>query len=90
MNNRDIIVRIIQPADKPQAPKFEHQTKHHENKQHVRHHKIANRAGLASIALFAAVVAVSFFRSGFSVNDVLVIVSIPLAMGIVTSYAIFN
>jgi predicted phage tail protein len=93
MNSRDVVVRIIQPLDKPQPQRvaslpvagFPVNGSKEENIFHL----VLNGAVLAGIAMLAVFLGVSFFHLGVSFNDIMVIVGLPMALGIVTSYAIF-
>ena len=93
MNSRDIVVRIVQsheqpclPAGKAQLPKREALSPGKEKKliQYT-----LNGLGLAAIAVLLVFFGVSFFHLGLSLNDCLIIVGIPMALGVITSYAIF-
>ncbi len=88
MNSHEVVVRIIQPADKPQPKRPDRlpELVFQPAKNHF--HTIINGLVLSVIALVVVGLGVSYFNLGFSFNDVLVIVGIPMTLGIVTSYAI--
>ncbi len=88
MNSHEVVVRIIQPAEKPQ-PKLQDRLPEivfHPEKNLF--HSLINGLMLSMIGLLVVCLGVSYFNLGFSLNDVLVIVGIPMTLGIVTSYAI--
>jgi len=87
MNNREVIVRIVTPSEQPHLPKVESIPLPRENKNSLQ--KIINGAALTAIAVIGIFLAVGYFNLGLSLRDILVIVGIPLALGIITSYAIF-
>ena len=87
MNNRDIVVRIVQPADKP-APEIKPSRPAFPGKKERKPlQKFLNGLGLAAILACGGFFALGFFNFGFSLNDVIVIIGIPLAVGLITSYA---
>ncbi|OGB89582.1 hypothetical protein A2625_00085 [candidate division WOR-1 bacterium RIFCSPHIGHO2_01_FULL_53_15] len=59
------------------------------NSRDVIFHQVLNGAVLAAIAMLAVFLGVSYFNLGISFQDIMIIVGIPMALGIVTSYAIF-
>ncbi len=88
MNSHDVVVRIIQPAEQAHPQKKDRLPEliFQPAKNHF--HTIVNGLVLSMIALLVVCLGVSYFNLGFSFNDVLVIVGIPMSLGIVTSYAI--
>ena len=88
MKTRDVVVRIIQPAEQPK-PAQKASAPIAENKREKLLHRAANILGLAGIFALAIFVIVNFFHLGISANDLAIIVGIPLSLGIVTSYAVF-
>lgn len=89
MNTREIVVRIIQPAEQPQPPKIKANPVVPEKKEKNLFQAVINGIALAAIAALGVYLMVSFFNLGFSFRDILILVGIPLTVGIVTSYAIF-
>lgn len=95
MNNSELVVRIIQPApiesgqQKHLMKKADGPAAAPEKKQKNWLHLSVNVLALASIAALGVYFAVSFFHFGFSFQDIAILVGIPLAVGIVTTYAIF-
>lgn len=89
MHNRDIVVRIVQPADKAQPQKRASVPflPPADTNGDLFHH-IFNSVGLAAIAALGIYLAFSFFGLGIAWKEVLIIVGIPLTLGLVTSYAI--
>lgn len=88
MNNRDVIVRIVQPADKPQPKMPPVLGALPENKRDIFHHRLANVFGIIGIFAAGAFLTVSFFHLGINLHEVMVMVGIPLSVGLVTSYAV--
>ncbi len=89
MNNHELVVRIIQPAEQPQPPKVEYAPLPQEKKSKNLLQILLNGLGLAAIGALGMYLAVSFFNLGFSFNDVLILVGIPLGIGVIATYAIF-
>lgn len=89
MNNHELVVRIIQPAEQAQPQKKERAPAVPEKKRKNLFQVIVNGVGIAAIAALGIFLAFSFFNIGFSFKDVLILIGIPLAVGIVASYAIF-
>lgn len=87
MNTKEIVVRIIQPAEQPKPRLAEFMpTDFEEEKNPLQ--TIINAAGLAAIAGLGLYFGVSFFHLGFSFNDVLIILGIPVAVGAIVSYVV--
>jgi hypothetical protein len=89
MNNHELVVRIIQPAEQPQPQKKECASAAPKKKEKGLFQAIVNGMGIAAIAALGIFLAFSFFNVGFSFKDVLILIGIPLAVGVVASYAIF-
>jgi len=88
MSSREMVVRIIQPAEKPEPPKKGVAAIPPEKKEKSWFQMLLNGVGMAVIAAIGIYFVVSFFNFGFTLRDILIIVGVPLAVGIVTSYAI--
>jgi hypothetical protein len=88
MNNRELVVRIIQPAEQPK-PRPAEPAAPAEQPERKWLPRIMNALAVAAIAAVGAYLAVSFFHLGFSFNDILILVGMPLAIGLITTYAIF-
>lgn len=86
MNSKEIVVRIIQPADKAQPPRrpVALQAKPADNL----FHNIFNAVALTAIAALGFYLIVIFCQQGISLNDIFVMVGLPLSLGLVTSYAL--
>lgn len=89
MKNHELVVRIIQPAEQPQPQKREYAPVVLEKKKRNLFQVVINGMGIAAIAALGVFLAFSFFNVGFSFKDILIIISIPLLLGIIASYAIF-
>jgi hypothetical protein len=89
MNSHDVVVRIIQPQEQPQPPKHKGQLELPFKPEKNYFHAALNGLVLSAIALVAVCLGVSYFHLGFSFNDIMVMIGIPMTLGIVTSYAIF-
>jgi hypothetical protein len=89
MNNRELVVRIIQPTEQPQPPKVDYGPVPQEKKPKSLMQVLMNGLGLAAIGALGIYFAVSFFNLGFSFNDVLILIGIPVVLGVIASYAIF-
>jgi hypothetical protein len=89
MNQRDIVVRIIQPADKAQPQKRESVPflPPADTNKDLFHH-ILNSVGLAAIAALGIYLAFSFFGLGIAWKEVCIIVGIPLTLGLITGYVL--
>jgi len=88
MNSHEVVVRIIQPAEKPQPKLQDRLPEIVFQPEKNLFHSIINGLVLSVLALLVVCLGVGYFNLGFSLNDVLVIVGIPMTLGIVTSYAI--
>ena len=86
MNSKDIVVRIIQPADKAQPPKRPEASEFKPAGNCF--HLVFDAAALTVIAALGFYLIVSFCSQGISLNDVLIMAGLPLALGLVTSYAL--
>ena len=89
MKSRDVVVRIIQPAEQPQPPKRASITTAFIKEERKLVRALTHGAGLTIIGSLAIFLAFGFFNIGFAVKEICFMVGIPLALGIVTSYAIF-
>ena len=95
MNNRELVVRIIQPApiesgqQKHLLKKAAEPAPAPEKKRKKWLQLSVNGLVLAGIAALGIYVAISFFNFGYSFQDIMILVGIPLAVGLVTTYAIF-
>jgi len=89
MNNRELVVRIVQPSEQPHLPPREAAPVRPVDRRDRTIQMLMNGLGLMGITALGILFAVLFFNSGLSVNDVLVVISLPVAVGIVASYAIF-
>jgi hypothetical protein len=94
MHNRELVVRIIQPAPIESGQQKHLQKKAAEPAVPEKKKKnwfqiVINGLALTLIAALGVYFAISFFHFGFSFKDIMVLVGIPLAVGIVTTYAIF-
>lgn len=88
MNVKDVVVRIVQPAEKPHITAVKTQPIIvEENKNPIQ--SIVNSLGIAVIAGLALYLGFSFFHIGVNVNDIVVILGIPMAVGLVASYVVF-
>jgi len=83
------VVRLIQPADKPQPASRALEPQPGETMNAKIAHYILNGITLAAIASVCLFIGVNYFHLGFSVNDLMVMMGLPLAVGALTSYAIF-
>lgn len=88
MNSHEVVVRIVQAAEKPQPKPQDRLPEIVFQPEKNLFHSIINGLVLSVIALLVICLGVSYFNLGLSVNDVLVIVGLPVTLGIVTSYAI--
>lgn len=88
MVSRDLIVRIVKPAEQPQPPKRETTPILPRGKEKNTFHNILRGVGLAGIAALGIFLAVSFFNLGTALKDILILVGIPLAIGAAAGYAI--
>jgi len=88
MNSHEVVVRIIQPAEKPQPKRLDRFPELVFQPEKNLFHSLINGLVLSLIALLVICLGVGYFNLGFSLNDVLVIVGFPMTLGIVTSYAI--
>ena len=50
--------------------------------------KVFGMLGWSLVAMLVVYFSISFFNLGFSVNDIFVIVGLPLSVGLVASYVI--
>ncbi len=89
MNNRDVIVRIVMPAEKPQPPKQESVALLPDAEGDNLYQKILNALGAAAVAALAVFLVISFFNLGTTVKDILILVSIPVTVGLIARYVIF-
>jgi hypothetical protein len=88
MNNRELVVRIIQPAEKPEPPKRP-ETPVPAEQPVRRRPNLLLTIGLACLAGLGIMVACGFSSFAFPVRDIVIVLGIPLAVGIVATYAIF-
>lgn len=88
MNKREIVVRIIQPAEKPRPRKIELMPSLPEKDENFYPRNIFRILGFTAISALGIVLALNFFNFGSSLNDVMIIIGIPLLVGILTSYVI--
>ncbi|MDD4178440.1 MAG: hypothetical protein PHH14_00100 [Candidatus Margulisbacteria bacterium] len=87
MNSRDVVVRIIQPAEQAKPQKIEYSPQPAKQEKNLSQ-AIINGLGLAAIALLGLYLVISFFNLGISINDLVVMVGLPLSVGLVASYAV--
>jgi hypothetical protein len=86
MNSRDIVVRIIQPADKAQPPKRQAAAELAPVKNYFQ--LVFNAVALSAMAALGLYFIISFFHLGISLKDIVVMVGLPLSLGVFTSYAL--
>lgn len=97
MNNRELVVRIIQPAEQPHLPKaksvpvFSEGNNCCQGKEKGKNlfQSILSGVGVAAIVALGIFFVVSFFNLGFSFREIAILVGIPLVVGLVASYVIF-
>jgi hypothetical protein len=88
MNTRDVVVRIIQPADQPQPKKVELADAPREKPAHKALRLAGNIITIALLCALGTFAACGLIAFGLAVRDVAVLVGIPLTVGLVTTYAI--
>ncbi|MFA5892588.1 MAG: hypothetical protein WC903_01275 [Candidatus Margulisiibacteriota bacterium] len=86
MNSKDVVVRIIQPADKAQPPKRQAPVELPPAKNHFQ--LVLNAVALAAIAALGLYFIISFFHLGIGLKDIVVMVGLPLSLAVFTSYAL--
>jgi hypothetical protein len=84
IKDRDIVVRIVQPAEKPEPPKREYVSQSLPTQKT----DMMKICGLGALALFGFCLALGLLGIGFALKDIIMIVSLPLLVGIVTNYII--
>ena len=89
MNSREVVVRIIQPLEQPAPPKPVQRPNAPKKTEKNLFQIILNTLGLAAIAALGIFLVVSFFNLGVSLKDIVILVSIPLTVSLVASYAVF-
>jgi hypothetical protein len=90
MNTRDVIVRIVMPAEKPQPPQRESVIlPQSEEEEENLYQKVLNILGMAAIAALGGFLVISFFNLGSTVKDILILISIPVTVGLIARYVIF-
>jgi hypothetical protein len=89
MNNRDLVVRIVQPSEQPYLAPREAAPARAESRRAKMMRRLTSGLGVLGITAFGVLFAVLFFNSGFAVRDILVVISLPVVVGVVASYAIF-
>lgn len=88
MNSRDVVVRIIQPAEQPKAQPIEHAPAAAAKPKHDLRQLALNALAVMVIAALGGYCAFGLFNMGIALREVLVLVGIPLTVGLVTTYAI--
>jgi ACR3 family arsenite efflux pump ArsB len=89
MNTRDVIVRIVMPAEKPQPPQRESVILPQSEEEENLYQKVLNILGMAAIAALGVFLVISFFNLGSTVKDILILISIPVTVGLIARYVIF-
>ena len=89
MNTRDVVVRIVQPVEQAQpVKKLEMGALPVEIEKNF-FIDLMHGLGLAAMVGLGLYLTVGFFNLGFGFKEIMVIVGLPAAVGLVTSYAIF-
>ena len=86
MNSHDVVVRIIQPADKAQPPKRPAAVEFQPVKNCF--HLVFNSVALPVIAALGLYFIISFFHLGIGPKEIAVMVGLPLSLAVFTSYAL--
>ena len=88
MNSHDVVVRIVQPLDQPNPRRSETTLSAFKPEKNI-FHSVVNGCVLSAIGLLVIFLGISYFHLGVSLNEILIMIGIPMTLGIVTSYAIF-
>jgi len=86
MENREMIVRIVKPLEKPYLPLQEPKPLPAKPKNRI--HSLPNTLVLIAIALLTLLLSTSLFKFGISGNEIAVLIGIPLAFGVFTRFVI--
>jgi hypothetical protein len=88
MNRKELVVRIIQPAEHPQPPRISVQEPPivEEGVELTFFSRLARRLGMVGLTSLLIITGFILFAIGFNFRDVLILVSVPLAVGAVTGY----
>jgi hypothetical protein len=88
MNNRETIVRIVTASDKPQTRSKESlPLPKHNNKNPFQ--MFLNGLGIIVISVLGIFIVIGFFKAGISLQEIMVLVGIPITVGIFTRYTVF-
>ena len=85
MNKRDVVVRIIQPAEQPKAQPIEHAPAAAEK---PKKNHLLNTLAIMAISALVLYLVFGLFNVGIALREIVVLVGIPLTVGLVTTYAI--
>jgi len=88
MNNHDVVVRIIQPAEQPKAQPIEHAPAAAVKPKKKYFQLAFNILAIMILCVVGTYAAFGLLAFGLAVRDVMVLVGIPLTVGLVTTYAI--
>jgi hypothetical protein len=88
MNSRDVVVRIIQPAEQPKAQPIEHAPASVEKPKKNFLQLALNTLAIMAISALGLYFAFGLFNVGIDLREIMVLIGIPLTVGLVTTYAI--
>ncbi|MCU0641095.1 MAG: hypothetical protein MUC35_03280 [Candidatus Margulisbacteria bacterium] len=88
MNAHEVVVRIIQPAEQPQAKKVTLAEAPAEPAGKALLRRVLNWLVIVALFTLGSYAVFSLMAFGLAVRDVMVLVGIPLSIGLVATYAI--
>jgi hypothetical protein len=83
MNTRDVVVRIVKPSERPYLPPKPAEP----GRPRALDHRLLYCFGLAGLTVLGAGISFGLCHFGFAPHEVVGLVSLPVVIGVVASYA---
>ena len=88
MDNREVIVRIVAPSEKPYLPKSDAFAPLPLEKKISWQQRLISALSLLAIGATAFCLALFFIKLGIGYKDIAVMIGMPLMFGMITRFAI--